>query len=230
MRTPTLLTIGLCTLAAFFGWETYSARHSPPPSVDNAGRASMDAWRPGAPAPDPPPPPDPSGVVAAVAVRPLFRPDRQPYREQDMNAMSRNYDAELSRLSLIGVLTFGDDLKGLVVGKGSPRPERWEVKEGDSLPGFTVKEVRIDGLSVVADGREFLLPLYAGGPTGAAGSIRTEGSRVTPSPASRTSAPPPPQQAEARTVGVSNPQPAGAQSMVQTRRRNMRPTYIPGNR
>ncbi len=235
MRKPGLLVAALCFLALFFGWKARNAWFSPPPSVGNTGRASPDIWRPGAPTPDPSPPPDPAGAVSAVAARPLFRSDRLPFRDQDANAAGRNYAAELSRLSLIGVLTFGDDMKGVVVGKGSPRSERWEVKEGDSLPGFTVKEVRMDGLAVTADGKEFLLPLYAGGPTGPPGSIRTEGARAasspspSPSPAPRASAPPP-QQAGGSTVGVPRPPAAGAQSQVPPRTRYIRPTYVPGRR
>ena len=63
---------------------------------------------------------------------------------------------------------------GLVVSKSGPRSDRWEVKVGDSLPGFKVKEVRTDALALTAEGREFLLPLYAGGPTATGGALRTD--------------------------------------------------------
>jgi hypothetical protein len=173
MKKTAILSIALAALALFFGWKARSAWLSPLPAVDNTGRAAANLWHPGEPVPDPPSPPETSGTVAAIAARPLFRPDRVPFTEQGPTASTgRNYESELSRLSLIGTLTFGGELKGIVVGKGGSLPERWEVKAGDQLQGFTVKEVQIDGLALAADGREFMLPLYAGAPT-AVGPIRT---------------------------------------------------------
>ena len=104
----------------------------------------------------------------------------------------RNYEAELSRYTLLGVLDIGDAPYGVVVGKGGTKGERWEVKRGDSLQGFTVKEVGVDGLRLTADGREFLLPLYAGAPTAAGGAVRTETTRrdaAQATPAPRSAAP-----------------------------------------
>ncbi len=191
MKKPTLLLALLCSLAVFFGWKTQEAWLAPLAAVDNAGRSPVDVRNPGLTWPDPSPP-DTAAAVASVAARPLFRPDRQPFRDA-AGGFGRNYDAELSRLSLIGVLTFGGDLKGLVVAKGSPDSDRLEVKKGDSLHGFKVKEVRIDGLVITAGGKEFLLPLYAGGPSGAAASIRTEvpkaGSVKAPVPVPKPVAP-----------------------------------------
>ena len=50
------------------------------------------------------------------------------------------------------------------------------------MPGFTVKEVGVEGMLLTADGREFLLPLYAGPPTAAAGAVRTENLRRDAAP------------------------------------------------
>jgi hypothetical protein len=205
VKTPTLLIAALCSLALFFGWKAREAWIAPPPAVDNTGRISPGSRQPGAPVPDPAPPPpaESAAVVAAVAARPLFRQDRQPFRE-DAAGVGRNYDAELSRLSMIGVLTFGDEMKGVVVTKGSPRPERWEVKKGDMLPGFKVKEVQNDGLVVTADGREFLLPLYAGAPAAGAVPLRTEITKSAPSPSvqSPTAPPRPGQEIRPKNTGA----------------------------
>ena len=210
MRKPALLFVALCSLALFFGWKARSAWVAPPPSADDTGRASAEIWQPGAPMPDPPPPPESAGAVSAIVARPLFRPDRLPFRENDPGAAARNYEAELSRLSLIGTLAFGGDLKGIVVTKGSSRAERWEVKAGDPLPGFKVKEVQIDGLALTADGREFLLPLYSGPPTAAGGgTVRTETFRKeTVSAPPAAPAPPPPGAQPPTTVTQPRPAPA----------------------
>lgn len=172
MRRPALATLALSLLALFFGWETRQALRETPGGQDNTATASAGVWQPGLSAPDPQPPPDPAPAAAAIMARPLFRPDRQPFREQ--SAAVRNYEAELSRYTLLGVLGFGDAPVGVVVGKAGSKGERWEVKRGDSLQGFKVKEVGMEGLRLTADGKEFLLPLYAGAPTAAAGSLRTE--------------------------------------------------------
>lgn len=163
MKRPALATLALSLLALLFGWETRQALLGTPGGQDNA--ATAGAWQPGVSAPDPQPPPDPTPGVSAVAARPLFRPDRQQFREQ--GASVRNYEAELSRYTLLGVLGFGEAPFGVVVGKAGAKGERWEVKTGDLLQGFTVKEIGIEGLRLTADGKEFLLPLYAGAPTAA---------------------------------------------------------------
>jgi hypothetical protein len=162
VRRPALATVALSLLALLFGWETRQALLATPGRQDNA--ATAGAWQPGVSAPDPSPPPDPTTQAAAVAARPLFRPDRQPFREQGAGASGRNYEEELSRYTLLGVLDFGGAPYGVVVGKAGSKGERWEVKKGDSLQGFAVKEVGVEGLRLTADGREFLLPLYAGAP------------------------------------------------------------------
>ena len=175
MRRQTFATLAILLLALLFGWETRQALRATPGGPDNAATATAGVWRPGISAPDPPPPPDPTPAATAISSRPLFRQDRQPFREDAASA--RNIEAELARYTLLGVLDLGDAPYGVVVGKGGSKGERWEVKSGDSLQGFTVKEVGVDGLRLTADGREFLLPLYAGAPTAAGGAVRTETTR-----------------------------------------------------
>jgi hypothetical protein len=176
VKRPTLATLALSLLALFFGWETRQALRGTPGGQDNV--ATAGAWQPGASAPDPQPPPDPTPVAASIAARPLFRADRQPFREQTAaQAPARNYETELSRFTLLGVLGFAEGPVGVVTAKTGNKTDRWELKAGDALPGFTVKEVGIDGMRLTADGKEFLLPLYAGAPTAAGGALRTEGTR-----------------------------------------------------
>ena len=193
MRRPALATLALSLLALLFGWETRQALRETPGGQDNAAMATTGSWQPGYSTPDPVPPGDPTPAAAAVTARPLFRPDRQPFREQVASTIpARNYEAEMSRFSLLGVLGFGDAPVGVVTGKTGNKTDRWELKAGDALPGFMVKEVRMDGLLLAADGREFLLPLYAGPPTAATGALRTEVPRrdaAQPSPAPRAAAP-----------------------------------------
>jgi hypothetical protein len=192
VRRQTFATFAILLLALLFGWETRQALRSTPGGPDNAATAPAGVWRPGASAPDPPPLPDPTPAAMAISSRPLFRQDRQPFREDAASA--RNFEAELARYTLLGVLGMGDASFGVVVGKVGNKGERWEVKSGDSLQGFTVKEVGVEGLRLTADGREFLLPLYAGAPTGAGGAVRTETTRrdaaqATPAPRAGASAP-----------------------------------------
>ena len=189
MRRPALATLVLSLLALLFGWETRQALRETPGGQDNASTAGV--WKPGVSAPDPQPPPDPTPMAAAVAARPLFRPDRQPFRGE--GASGRNYEAELSRYTLLGILDFGDVPYGVVVGKTGNKGERWEVRRGDSLPGFKVKEVGMDGVRLTADGKEFLLPLYAGAPAVAPAGIRTgtpRGDAALPASAPVPAAPP----------------------------------------
>jgi hypothetical protein len=167
-----------------------------------------------------------------VKSRPLFRSDRRPFTEAVAGAVpARNFDAELSKLSLIGILAIGDDPKGIVVSKGGTRSERWEVKAGDELPGFRVKEVRTDGLAVTAEDREFLLPLYAGPPTAAGGTVRTEAPRMEAAPAQPAAAPAtaPAQPRPAAAQAPAQPRPA-PQPAVQPSGPAVAPRYIPGRR
>jgi hypothetical protein len=202
MRKPYLLVAALAALALFFGWRARQALDEPVAAGDNAARAASAGWQPGALAPDPPSPPDTATAVASIRNRPLFRADRRPYTEAGAGASARNFESELSRLSLIGIMAIGDDMKGIVVSKGSANTERWEVKVGDDLPGFKVKAIRTEGLTVTAEGREFLLPLYAGSPTAAGGGpVRTEVTRKEPAPAQ-----PKPAAAPTPTAPIAPPQ------------------------
>jgi len=244
VRRPALAILALSLLALLFGWETRQAFRATPGGQDIAATATAGVWQPGVAAPDPQPPPDPTPAAAAVSARPLFRPDRQPFREQGPGA-ARNYETELSRYTLIGVLGFGDAPVGVVVGKAGNKGERWEVRKGDPLPGFTVKEIGMEGLLLTADEREFLLPLYAGPPTVAAGALRTETTRrdaAQPAPGSaapaRPGAPPalvapsrpagfPSAAPTASTVPGSTPQTAPSAPVSP---RGIPPRYVPGRR
>jgi len=219
VRRPALATLALSLLALLFGWETRQALLGTPGGQDNAATAPIGGWRPGVSAPDPQPPPDPSPVAAAIAARPLFRADRQPFREQAADASVRNYEAELSRYTLLGVFDFGDAPFGVVTGKTGNRTDRWELKAGDVLPGFTVKEVGMEGLQLTSDGREFLLPLYAGAPTAAGGAVRTEATRRNA--AQPTAVPSVPASAKPAPSGA-RPGPAALPAPA--------PRYIPGRR
>jgi hypothetical protein len=219
VRRPTLATLALSLLALLFGWETRQALRATPGGQDNAATPPAVTWQPGAAAPDPQPPPDPTPVATAIAARPLFRADRQPFREQEASqAPARNYDTELSRFTLLGVLGFGEEPVGVVAGKNGNKTDRWEVKAGDALPGFTVKEVGVEGMLLSADGREFHLPLYAGPPPAAAGAVRTEVPRraiappaVAPGiPASAKPAAPGAPQGPAAVPAPAQPMPAYA--------------------
>jgi len=223
MRKPYLLALALALLALFFGWRTQQALDAPAPAGDNAARTATTGWQPGAPTPDPAPPPETSAAVAAVKNRPLFRADRRPFGEG--GASARNFDAELSRLSLIGIMAIGEDQRAIVVGKGAPRTERWEVKEGEDLAGFRVKEIRTDGLTVTAEDREFTLPLYAGSPTAAGGGpMRTEVTRKEPAPAQPAGAAP------ATTPKPATPPPAVQPAVPARPAPAAPPRYIPGRR
>ncbi len=231
MRRPALATLALSLLALLFGWETRQALLATPGGQDNAVSAPAGVWKPGVPTPDPQPPRDPMPTAAAVVARPLFRPDRQPFRE-GAGVPARNYEGELSRFSLLGVLSFGDSLKGLVVSRSGARTDRWEVKAGDTFPGFTVKEVRTDGLLVTADEREFQLPLYAGSPTAPGGALRTDVPKAaSATPAATAPAQPAPKAGQAAPAAAAppapaaRPQPAAPAPPLDRRRR-----YVPGSR
>jgi hypothetical protein len=242
MKRPALATLALSLLALLFGWETRQALQGSPGGHDNAARAPIGVWQPGVSTPDPQPPPDPTPVAAAVAERPLFRPDRQPFREQAAAAVAaRNYETELSRFMLLGVLGFGDGPVGVVTGKTGNKTDRWEVKAGDALPGFTVKEVGMDGLRLTADDREFLLPLFAGAPTAARGALRTEATRggATPpaaasgSPAAAKPAVPGARPAQAPLAAQATPaaQPRTAPNFTPSYRPpGVSPRFVPGRR
>lgn len=243
MRRPALATLALSLLALLFGWETRLALQEAHFGPDNVASATTGAWQPGVPAPDPQPPPDPTPAAAAVAARPLFRPDRLPFREQAASPVAaRNYESELSRFTLLGVFGFGEEPVGVVTGKTGNKTDRWELKAGDVLPGFAVKEVGIDGMRLTADGREFLLPLYAGAPTAATGALRTEAPRPAaarpPSPGTPSSAPgpaatpAPPTQGAPATYAPATPSRATSTPESQPPRSAPMgtPRFLPGRR
>jgi len=226
MRKPGLLVPVFVLLALFFGWETRQALRAPFPAAGNAPADAAGTWHPGVAVPDPSPL-DTGATVASVSARPLFRQDRQQYREPVVPVVpARNYEAELARFSLLGVLSIGDRPRGIVVGKAGNPAERWELAAGDSLPGFSVKEVRTDGLVVTADDREFLLPLYGGPPTAKGGPVRTEGARTGAAPAqpAATPAQPPGQQNTAPPSQAVRPAPVRPPALT------VPPRYIPGRR
>jgi hypothetical protein len=118
---------------------------------------------------------DLSSPVASIVAKPVFRPDRRPFQENASTVPSRNYEQELSRFTLLGVLLLEDMKKAVITGNTPGRPERYEVGPGESLPGFEVKEIQQEGVLLTADGKEFLLPLYAGAPkVQGPGGLRTE--------------------------------------------------------
>ncbi|MGZ8474297.1 MAG: hypothetical protein ACXWWY_12480 [Candidatus Deferrimicrobiaceae bacterium] len=233
MRKPALWALLLAFAALFFGWETWQAWRGAPGAQDATAPKAQGIWQPGAVSPDPTPPADMSAAGSAVAGRPLFRQDRQPFREASAGVPARNYEAELSRYTLLGVLSFGDEMKGMVVSKSGGKTDRWELKAGESFPGFTVKEVRTDSLLVTADEREFQLPLYAGSPNATGGALRTEVLKAAPAAASAPTAParPAPKGGQAATAAPS-PSPARPQTPVPTAppQRDGRPRYVPGRR
>jgi len=241
VRRPALATLALSLLALLFGWETRQALQATPGGQDNAATAQAGAWQPGVSAPDPHSPPDPTPASSAVAARPLFRPDRQPFQEQGASqGAARNYEAELSRFTLLGVLGFGEEPVGVVTGKTGNKADRWELKAGDAWQGFTVKEVGMEGLRLTADGREFLLPLYAGAPTVAGGAVRTEGTRRdaarptaapgSPVPArpAASGAPPGPAALPASAAPGAQPRTAPAYNLPYRTPPVATPGYIPG--
>jgi len=240
VRRPALATLALFLLALLFGWEARQALRATPGGQDNAATTVAGAWQPGVAAPDPQPPPDPTPAAAAVVARPLFRPDRQPFREKAASAApARNYDSELSRFMLLGIFGFGEEPMGVVTGKTGNKTDRWEVKVGDALPGFTVQEVGMEGLRLTSDGREFLLPLYAGAPTAAPGALRTESPRrdaaqppVAPGiPASaKPTAMPAPAPAPAAMPAPATAQPRPAYTPPDRTPPNRPPRYTPGRR
>ena len=239
---------GVLFLAAslFFGWETYRAWTAPVVSGSSpAASFSPKKWQAGSRDSDPREAEMAAGL-AAVLARPVFRPDRRPFKEDGaVGVPTRNYEAELSRFRLVGVILQGERSTAVVVGKTSGPAERWEVVPGGTLPGFTVRTVGEEGIQLAADGREFLLPMYEGQPKSqGSGPLRTEVATPPtapsrPSAAGRTGASPPqpgtlpasvpPQPPPA--VGTS-PSPVGGinQAEILRNRIRMRRTIRPGNR
>ncbi|MFZ2223313.1 MAG: hypothetical protein WAV26_01355 [Candidatus Deferrimicrobium sp.] len=173
MNRPYLLALLLGVAAVYFGAQTNRAMDGPfPPPPVAAGAAPAAV---GSPAPagtvGRSEPSDASSSVAVVSARPLFRVDRRPYRE--LPPPQRNFAAELSRIRLVGVMSDGGALYGLVAASNGARTERLELRPGDAVAGFVVKEVQLDGLLLEADHQRFPLPLFSGAPTPAQ-RMRTE--------------------------------------------------------
>lgn len=214
----------LCLLAVFFGRESYVAWTEP------AVRAAGGSVGPGS-VPSPAsvadgnlPPSDHSAMTATIVSRPLFRADRRPFREDQAEAAKRNYEAEISRFTLLGVFIMGGDKKGIVTGKGATgKEERWELSVGDDLSGFKVKEIAADGLTLTADGREFPLPLYAGAPKGSGGQApaRTDAGGARPAGTA-------PQPSLPVQPGIAPRTPAAAVPVPQPVR-IQQPYVLPGN-
>lgn len=174
MRRLALLIPLLLLTDLFFGWKTYEAWTAPAESLPRAPAPSAEAPAPAETAAAAPAS-DLSGALAAIVARPLFRPDRRPFQENVAAAPQRNFEAELARFTVLGVIVIGKSEKAIITGKEGSRDERYEVGPGDRLPGFQVKEIRSEGVQVTADDREFTLPLYAGSPKiPAGGALRTE--------------------------------------------------------
>jgi len=221
----------------FFGVKTYRALTGPvlPGEVPPAGAALS----PSSAAAQPQKGPEDAAYsgLSSLLARPVFRPDRRPYQEGSAESPQKNYESELSRYTVLGVLMMSDKMVALVVGKGASKGERWEVGAGDSLSGFKVKEVSQDGLVLTADDREFTLPLYVGGPKAVGkASLRTEvapassaaqsksPSSARPTPGARKL---PPSAATPPSTPTQGPN--AAQTRIQ-RRRNYPRRYTPGRR
>ena len=223
MNRTSLPILVLAFLACIFGWETYRALTMPVLPTEGTTAENPLSLQSSAVLPPGVPGEDIRGALASVLGRPVFRPDRRPHREETPGASIRNYESELSRYTALGVLMIGDVQKALVVGKGTAKGERWEVGAGDELPGFTVKKVNPDGLTLEADGREFTLPLYAGGPNAAQGAtLRTVVTPAQPNVQQQ------PRNAVSPAPGPAVPSsPAASPGLPQ--RRYPR-TYVPGRR
>ena len=237
MNRAALWILVFASATVFFGVKTYRALTGPvlPGEVPPAGAAIS----PPSAAAQPQKEPDDAAYsgLSSLLARPVFRPDRRPNQEGSVDSPQRNYEAELSRYTVLGVLMMSDKMVALVVGKGASKGERWEVGAGDSLPDFQVKEVNQDGLVLLADDREFTLPLYAGGPKAVGRApLRTEVKPATsdaqPKPPSSAVPTPgagksPPSAATPPTTPEQVPGPA--QRRIQ-RRRNYPRSYTPGRR
>ena len=223
MNRTSLPILVLAFLACVFGWETYRAWTMPVLPVGGTPPGNPLSLRSSAALPPGAPGEDIRGALTSVLGRPVFRPDRRPYREETPAASMRNYELELSRYTALGVLMIGDVQKALVVGKGAAKGERWEVGAGDALPGFTVKSIRPDGLILETDGREFTLPLYAGGPNAAQGAtLRTVVTPAQPNVQQQ------PRNAVSPAPGLAVPPSPAAPPRLPPRRYPR--TYVPGRR
>jgi len=165
----------------FLGWRTYRAWTEPVLPGEPVPREGS-VLLPGPAYPEPAGGGDSAAyAVAVIQARPLFRPDRSPYQENGAILPGRNYDAELSRFVVLGVLLLGEEQKAVITDKAPGQSNRWEVGAGDPIPGFVVKEVQEDGVLLEANGKIFTLPLYAGAPrSGKTTPVRTETGQPQP--------------------------------------------------
>jgi len=216
MRRPALWISAFLLLSVFFGWKTWGVLTTPLES-GKPGAADGPMLSPGGGDRDPLPGADLASAVPSIVARPVFRSDRRPFEEggDSPAGPSREWAKELQRFTVLGVILFQDANLAVISGKTAGGTERFEVGAGDSLSGFTVKEVREDGVLLTADGKEFLLPLYAGAPKAPArGGLRTEVAvpQAQPSPGavSATPASPPPSAGPA-------PAPPGADAVREVR-------------
>lgn len=226
MRRPAFRILLLSLASLFFGWQTWRAWTLPPgpegPPAAGGTFVPREPSDPGEAEPGGPPGLD----VGAIVARPLFRPDRQPYRKEGGVLSGRNYEAELGKFTLLGVLLLGEDRKAVVSDRTPGRSNSWEVGAGDALPGFTVKKIETDGVVLEADGRTFTLPLYAGAPKSAGGPVRTGTEAPTaPAPRAPASAGPPAVPSPAPRQPVFQPPP----SMKAVPTRELPPGLVPGS-
>ena len=237
MNRAALWILVFASATVFFGVKTYRALTGPvlPGEVPPASAALSP------PSAAAQPQKGPEGAaysgLSSLLARPVFRPDRRPYQVGSAEGPQKNYEAELSRYTVLGVLMESDKMVALVVGRGASKGERWEVGAGDSLSGFKVKEVSQDGLVLTADDREFTLPLYAGGPK----AVGKAPLRTQVAPASSAAKPKSPSSARptpgarklppsaAAPPSTSTQVPNAAQTRIQRRRRYPR-SYTPGRR
>ena len=120
-------------------------------------------------------------------------------------------------------LTISENLPTFASSSGASTSSSRQKGAGDELPGFTVKKVNPDGLTLEADGREFTLPLYAGGPNAAQGAtLRTV---VTPA---QPNAQQQPKNAVSPAPGPAVPSSPAASPRLPPRRYPR--TYVPGRR
>jgi general secretion pathway protein N len=254
MKRPRFLIFAMALAALFFGWRTYRAWKAPAVAVAPPPPASAVAPI-GISPEEAPHAADLSAPLASILARPVFRPDRRPFQEISSAVPARNYEQELSRFTLLGVLLLGDLTRAVITGKAAGRPERFEVGPGESLPGFEVKEIRQDGVLLTADGKEFTLPLYAGAPKAQGpGALRTElpppQAPAASLPSGQSRPPAAPVRAESGTAppraGMAGASPARVQPQAPVAppgqpggpapvyptpyRGRVRPSYMPGQR
>ncbi|RMG29522.1 MAG: hypothetical protein D6721_05855 [Gammaproteobacteria bacterium] len=138
-------------LLALFALLAYQVEREPPP-------VAPEPRQPGTKTADPVPPrlPRPRAVdLEALLARPLFSPTRRP-PHTSRHAPRPGNDP---RFRVTGIVRGASGRLALVQVVG--RPGTLEVREGMRLEGWTVEQVRAEGVRLVADdGRTQWLPLY----------------------------------------------------------------------